>query len=159
MRNLAFGYTVPLAGLALAILLSVGLVGCATMSAPQNQMVEQIAVQYATGKFIEAKAFPADRIERAAQVKSVAVAVKAVAASDNADIATLEALAMSRINTANLQPSDRLLAQALVAAVVTELSTRVANGALSASDRVLVTQMLDWVISACDAYAVSPGPG
>jgi predicted component of type VI protein secretion system len=152
-KSLRFGPLVPMFALLVLALVAGALTGCATLSAPQNQAVEQITVQYATGKFIEAKPTGPERAARAAQVKAVALSVKSVAASDSATIASLSELALSKVATANLQPSDRLLAQSLVTAVVNELSARVAGGVLTPENRVVVTQMLDWVIAAADAYA------
>jgi hypothetical protein len=143
-----------------AILCAGILNGCTTMQGafqsltdPKNAVAQQITVQYATGKFIEAKGTPAERIARASQVKAVATSIQAVAASDSATIAALHELAASKIAAAHLSPSDRLLADSLVNAVVDELSARVAGGTLTPENRVYVSRLLGWVIAAADAYA------
>lgn len=141
-----------------ALLLCAGmlgsLVGCQSpLFNPDNRLAQQITVQYATGKFIEAAGTAGARASRAADVKSVAESVRKVAASDSASIGALSQLAMAKVAAAKLTPADRLLAQALVAAVTDELSKRVAGGVLDADARVAVGRLLDWVSAAADAYA------
>ncbi len=125
--------------------------GCATLFPSDSQLAQQVAVQYATGKFIESKP-AAERAARAAQVKSVAEQVKVVAASDSATVAAIHELAMAKVNGSHLSASDRLLATALVEAVVQELSGKVVDGVLKPDDRVVVMHILDWVITAAVAY-------
>ncbi len=126
--------------------------GCATLTNPDNRVAQQIAVQYATGKFIEAPATAEGRQARARQVKAVAENLKTVAASDSANIAQLRSLAMAKVDKANLTASDRLLAATLVDIAVQELSARVASGVLSPDAVVAVSRLLDWVIAAAAAY-------
>jgi len=59
----------------------------------------------------------------------------------------------ARLAEINLSPSDRVLAAALVDAVVTEIDLRVGEGLLSPDERVTVSQVLDWVIDATEFYA------
>lgn len=129
-------------------------IGCATLkdlASPNNSAVQQIAVQYATGKFIEAKP-AAERAARAKEVKAVALAVRQVASSDSSTVVALQALASAKVAASGLQGADRLLADALVAAVVQELSSRVSTGVLTPENQVIVAKVLDWVVAAADAY-------
>lgn len=136
----------------LASILSVAaLCGCA--STPQNAVLQQVAVQYATGKFIEAKP-AAERAARAADVIAVAGVVKTLASGDTSTVDELANHVQGILAGANLSPSDRLLANTLVAAVVAELQARVSNGVLSANDRLAVSKVLDWVVQAAQGYAV-----
>ncbi len=126
--------------------------GCSTLMDPGNRAGQQIAVQYATGKYIESPATPEARQARARQVKAVAENLKTVAKSDSATIAQLHELAMAKVAKANLSPSDRLLATTLVGVAVQELSQRVSIGVLDPDTRVAVSRLLDWVIAAASAY-------
>lgn len=123
---------------------------CATT--PQSALVEQVAVQYATGKFIEAKP-DAQRAGRAADVIKVAGVIKTLASGDTATVDELSVYVETVLADAGLSPSDRLLANTLVAAVVAELQARVQNGILSPDDRLKVATALDWVIQAAQGYA------
>ncbi len=129
--------------------------GCEFFSqftSPKNQLVEQIAIQYATGKYIEGEKQPAERVARAVRVGKVAADIKAVAGADDATIAALRELAAKQIAGAKLSPADSLLANTLVDAVVLALSEKVASGVLSPDAKVAVDKLLDWVIAAAAAY-------
>jgi hypothetical protein len=135
-------------------LIGAALPGCATLSGPASsqQLAAQVAVQYATGKFIEGGADVDAKLARARQVKAVAENLKTVAAADSATIAALQELAMSKVAKASLSPSDRLLATTLVEVAVQELSARVSTGVLDPEAKVAVSRLLDWVITAANAY-------
>ena len=92
--------------------------GCKTLTDPNNYAVQQITVQYATGKFIEGTTNTAKRAE---DVRAVALQIKAVAASDSATIGALQEFAMAKVAAAHLAPADQLLANSLVAVIVQEL--------------------------------------
>lgn len=130
---------------------------CSFLQDPNNSVGQQIAVQYATGKFIEGAKTDAERVKRASDVKAVAVQIQTVAASDSASIAALHELAVAKVAAAHLAPADALLANTLVDVVVSELSRRVAGGVLDADSRVVVARLLDWAIAAADAYGAPPG--
>jgi hypothetical protein len=136
-------------------LIGASLPGCTTLAGgpSSEQLAAQVAVQYATGKFVEAAGPSVDaRLARARQVKAVAEQLRAVASSDSATIAALHELAMVQVAKASLAPADRLLANTLVDIAVQELSARVSTGALNAEARVAVTRLLDWVVAAASAY-------
>lgn len=136
----------------LAVLMcAFALPGCQTLTNPDNRLAQQIAVQYAAGKFIEA-APTAERVQRAQDVAKVASGVKAMVSDGSASISQLQAYAMAKVNSANLSPSDKLLATALVDVAVQELSLRVSTGVLDPEARVTVHRLLDWVTAAATAY-------
>lgn len=136
----------------LAVLLcAFALPGCQTLTNPDNRLAQQIAVQYATGKFIEA-APAAERIGRAQDVAKVVVSVKSMVSDGSASISQLHQYAMAKVNAAKLNPSDKLLATALVDVAVQELSARVSTGVLDPDARVAVHRLLDWVAAAAAAY-------
>ena len=145
-------FMVFIAAIVLATLALSLLPACAALTNPNSQLAEQIAVQYATGKYIENEATVDARLARARQVKAVAASLKAVAASDSATVDQLRSLAMSKVAKANLAPADRVLATTLVEVAVQELAKRVDTGALNPDARVAVARLLDWVIAAANAY-------
>lgn len=136
------------------------LVGCASLlpkASPDGQAaslpVQEIAVQFATGKFIEGGGDPSARRQRAAQVRAVVLAVQAVAA-DNVDttIDQLETVARAKIAAAPMESSDRLLALTLVTACAAELKSRIKSGVIKPETRVQLAQVLGWVLSVTAAY-------
>lgn len=126
--------------------------GCSFLQKPDNAVLQQVAVQYGTAKFVEGKPVGAERIERATQIKSVALLVQSVASADNATVSTLQEFAAAKIAAAHLSPPDAILANALVSVIVAELNVRVADGVLNAENRVIVNRLLGWVIDAAGAY-------
>lgn len=132
--------------------------GCATYGgrpvhlSPGSQLLAEVAVEYATGKVIEAKSNPAERIQRAARIKSVALAIQSAATGDTTTVGSLAALAESYIADLKLQPSDLLLAHTLVNAVVAELNARIQGGILKPDDLLVVKQVLGWVLLATEPY-------
>lgn len=126
------------------------LTGCATLRDPKNTVLIEITTQVAVSKFIESKA---DRPGTATHVRDVATQIKAVAESDATTIGALQTLASARIAQLNLQPSDVLLATALVNVLVAELQDKVSTGMLSDADRILLGKVLGTVISTANVYA------
>lgn len=126
--------------------------GCATFGKGGNQLIEQVAIQYATGKFIEAEKGAEARAARAHDVAKVANELKEFASRDGAAIPELRELALAKIADSKLEPSDALLASALVEAAVTALADKVEAGVLSPDTRIAVNKLLDWVILAAAAY-------
>jgi hypothetical protein len=142
--------------------------GCATLANPTpstQQVAAKIAVQYATGSFIQAGKSEAAQVARATEVTKVANALKGATGDESATIATLRGLALRKIADAGLSPPDRILANSLVDLAVTELTTRVKRtvvaddgtevtvGVLSPQARVAVHTLLDWVLEAASLYA------
>lgn len=136
-----------------AVAMVVGLLlsaACATT--PQGALVEQVAVQYATGKLIEAKPVN-ERAARAAEVLRIASTIQTLASGDTATVDELEAHVDAILANVAMSPSDRLLASTVVSAVVAALKDRVSDGVLSPDDRLVVTKVLGWAIQAAQGYA------
>lgn len=122
---------------------------CTTLGKNVDQ--SKIIVQVETMKVIEA-----DRnhtAERAKQIREVAVEGKQFLDTNTVSVSLLADSINARLAVLDLAPSDRLLAAALVDAVVAELSARVGAGALSPEQRLNVSQVLGWIISATEFYA------
>lgn len=139
-------FTLSCLAVATAIILS----GCQTLRDPKNTALIEITAQVAVGKFIESKS---DRVVTAQHVRDVATQIKAVAESDATTVGALQTLANARIAQLNLQPSDVLLATALVNVLVSELQDKVSAGLLSDADKVLLGKILATVISTANVYA------
>ncbi len=151
MKTLRIGFT-HLA-IVFAVILGMGalgaaLPGCASLTGGGSHVGAQLAVQYATGKYIES----GSPVKRAADVLAVAKLVKAAAASDSATVGTLRSLALEKVSAAHLAPADQLLAVSLVTAVADELQARISMGILDANARLAVDRVLDWVIAAASVY-------
>jgi hypothetical protein len=133
-----------------AVLLAYMVSGCSFLK-PENAVLHQVAVQYATGKYIEG-ADEGKEIDRACKIIAVSETVAALATSDTVTLDGLEAHALSVVANASMSPADRILANTLVAAVVAELRARVDTGVLSDQDRYRVGLVLGWVKQAAGAY-------
>lgn len=126
-----------------------GMAACASFQ--QNAPVAQLGVQVATMKVIEAD--KAHAAERAAKVKEIATDAKSFFDTGTANLSQLEQAVRDRLAPLNLQPSDQLLANALIQAVIAELQQRVGNGAVPADAVYQVSTVLGWVIDATGFYA------
>jgi hypothetical protein len=135
------------------VLMASVLLGCRTT--PENAVLHQVAVQYATGKYIES-APEADYADRAQKVIAVAELAQALAADEAVTLDTLEIQVFRVVQNAPLSMADRVLANTLVAAVVAELRARVNAGVLSDQDRYRVGMVLGWVKQAAKIYVPVP---
>jgi hypothetical protein len=123
--------------------------GCQTLRDPNNTAIIQLTTQVAVGKFIESKT---DRVGTAQRVIDVASQVKAIAESDATTVGALQVMASARIAQLNLEPSDVLLATALVNVLVSELQNKVGDGLLNDTDKVLLGKILGTVINTASVY-------
>jgi hypothetical protein len=139
---------------AVSAMLLASLPGCKALT-PTQTIAQQVAIQYATAKFVEDKATPAERTARAAHVIEVAESLKGLAAGETATVATLEARAFAVIQNAKLELADQALANTLVAVVAQELRARVSSGVLGDEDRIRVVSVLDGIIAACHGYTLA----
>jgi hypothetical protein len=152
--NLSYRPT-PLFSTAMLVLIAItalscfGLSGCQTLSDPNNAPIIELTTQVAVGKFIESKA---DRVNTAKHIVDIATQVKTVAASDQTTVVALRELANARITQLNMQPSDAILAAALINLLASELNTKVSNGLLNEADRVILSKVLDNVIMIANVY-------
>ncbi len=126
-----------------------GLSGCQTITDPKNSVIIELTTQVAVGKFIESKS---DRVGTAKHIVDIATQVKAIADSDSTTIGALQQLANARIAQLNLEPSDTLLATALVDMLVAGLQDKVGNGLLNDADKLILGKILSTVIAAASVY-------
>lgn len=121
--------------------------GCASLGS--SSASEKLVVQVATMKFVEAgddRAERADRIARAAEQARVWLDV------DGVSLADLQLAMLARINAADIEPSDKLLASALVEVVTAELNVRIGEGIISPEKKATVNTVLAWVEQAASFY-------
>lgn len=77
--------------------------------------------------------------------------MKTLAGGETASVSFLHDTVTAQLDKLHLSPADRLLANALVDTVTAELVKRVGAGALSDSQRLQVSQVMDWIIEAAGA--------
>lgn len=136
-----------------AVATSLILSGCATGGG--SSASEKLIVQAATMKFIEAST---DRSAKAARIARAADQARVWLDTDGVTIADLQAAMLERIAAADLEPSDKLLASALVEVVVTELNVRIGDGVISSEKRATVNAVLAWVEQAASFYVYDAAP-
>jgi hypothetical protein len=127
------------------LILSAVLCGCATIE--ENPNTAKLVTQYAVLKFDE-QSSPARRAERMANVVRIATDVKAIAANEVTSVSSIRGVVATQIAKLNLSPADQLLANGLADILAQELAKRVGDGALDAEQRLIVGQVMDWVLEA-----------
>ena len=141
--------------MAAAAILVVLVSACASTPAPVKDLAYNVVVQQATARFIEYKQSMGDRSLRAAEVARVASILRDLAAGEETTISDLQARALSIIaERSNLQPSDKVLANTLVAAVGELLQQKIKDGLLKPDDRVRVENMLTQIVATCQFYII-----
>ena len=121
------------------------LVGCSTIE--QNPNTAKLVTQYAVLKFAE-QSSPDRKAERLANVIKVATDVKAIAANEVTSITALRSAVDVQLAKLKLSPADQLLARGLVDIVAQELAKRVGSGVLDDKQRLVVNDVMSWVIEA-----------
>lgn len=141
-----------------ACIAAISLTGCGTLQEliDGGGGAQELAVTYATLKYIEHAGSDDLQIAKAARVKAIALEVQEVAHGGDVTIAALEAYVMNQLPE-DMSPADRYLAAQLVNAIVLQLDDRVAEGVLDAEELVAVDRLLGWVVNACDFFAPAPG--
>ncbi len=135
---------------ATAALAIAGLTACNA----SQETATKIVIQAATMKLIEQKPVGAERAEKAAEVKRIADAIIEAAGSSEASVAALQSLAMGLL-PADLPPSERITAMALIELAGAELNGRVGAGELDPSKLVKVRAVVGWVSQAAGFYGSS----
>lgn len=132
-------------GLTLTIALAISLGGCTAIE--QSPVTAKLATQYATLKVIGEGD---DSAERAATIREIAADAKRFLDHDAVTLPGLHAAVMERVDMGSLSPADRLLANALIGAVVAELEARLGSGPgmIPPDDLYQIAEVLDWVIEA-----------
>lgn len=131
----------------LAALALLTLAACA--SSPSRMAAERLVVQAATMKVIEADA---DRAAKAARVIAAVSEARVLVDTDGVTLAEIQAAVMRRLAERGLEPSDMLLATALVDVVGLELQGRIGDGLLDPEKRVTVNTFLAWIEQAAHFY-------
>lgn len=119
--------------------------GCATLGT--GSAGEKLVIQAATMKVIEADE---DRAAKAAKIRAAVDQARVWLDMDGITLADLRSAMLARIG--GLEPSDRLLAAALIDAVAVELEARIGDGILDADKRVRVNAVLSWIAEAASFY-------
>lgn len=137
----------------IALLLSVSMLGCATLEKSPN--TAKLVTQYAVMKFAE-QSSDERRVERIANVRKIAEDVKSLAANQTVSVPGLQAAVMAQVAKLGLSPADSFLASALVQVVADELAAKIGDGVISPEKMLVVSQVMDWVIDATKLIAPSP---
>lgn len=130
-----------LTSIVLPLALAAGLVACQSIQTERTSA--RLAVTVATLKVIEAD--KDNQVERAAKVATIARDAQKLLDGDDVTLTALQTAVKTRLDAAELAPSDRLLADALVAMLADELRARLGDGLLNPEQRVTVSTVLDWV--------------
>jgi hypothetical protein len=126
-----------LAGLVLAF----SLTACQTVES--KPMAARLAVTVATLKVIEAD--KTDQAARAQRVAAVARDAQKLLDGEQVTLGAIQAAVKARLDSSELSPSDRILADTLVVMISDELRARIGDGLLSPEQRLTVSTVLDWV--------------
>lgn len=136
----------------IAAVMAVALSACASLGT--SPAGEKLIVQAGVMKFIEGGSdAPQERASKAARIVKAAAQARIWLDMDGVSIADLQVAMLERIASADLEPSDKLLASALVEVVVTEINVRIGEGVISPEKRATVNAVLSWVEQAASFYA------
>lgn len=140
-----------LKGFALACLLAIG-AGCASTGGvvERNSAAAQLIVKVAAMKYIE-QAAPVARAARAQRVVSSVAVVLEVAKGEPITLQRLAQVAAEQL-PANLAPSDRTLALALISVAQAELQNRIGVGSLQSDTLLKLSEVLTWISDAAVLY-------
>lgn len=130
--------------------------GCGTLSTADDDIRVQLAIQVGTGKFIEAAGKDeAVRADRAMKVQKLAQDGQSwLKVGETTTMAELKSAVLTRIAESDLQPSDKLLANALANYLASEVQERVDDGVLSAEEVESVNNILQLVEGAASIYLI-----
>jgi len=134
-------------------LLSAGFALGAVACKSDSTIAAHLAVSYATAKYIEKGGAGAPA--RAQRVIDVADAIEAAATGESVTIAALKALVLAKL-PGSLSPADRVLANALIDAVLAELEARIGDGVLKPDQLVKVREVLKWVREGASQFVPPP---
>lgn len=134
---------------ALLAVVILALAGCASFSGSSS--TEKLIVQVATMKFIEAGD---DRAAKAAKIVSAAAQARVWLDTDGVSLSDLQSAMLARVNASDLEPSDKLLAAALVDVIAAELNARIGEGVISPEKKATVNAVLAWVEQAASFYTL-----
>jgi len=138
---------------AAAALTAGSLTGCASTSGTleTHGAAAQLIVKYAAMKYVE-QASLSERGERARRVMDVAKLVAETAKGEPITLQRLASIAAEQL-PADLPPSDRTLALALISVAQTELQKRTGVGGLESDTLLKLAEVLGWIADAAALYA------
>lgn len=131
------------------------LIALAGLTACQDKDSAKIVVTYAVLKVVEKGDTPAEQVTRAEKIRDIAQRAKDAAADESVVIPVLEEIVRAEIGKLALSPADAMLANMLVQTVIGELAERVGSGVIPPDKKVLVHDVLDWVIEAAGYVGAS----
>jgi hypothetical protein len=109
-----------IASIFMLLLLPLG--GCSALKS--NVLAEQLIVQVATGKFIERESNESKRQNRAQRILDICAEARKWVDFEGVNLGQLRLKLSERILAANLDPSERILAEALVSQLLVALNER-----------------------------------
>jgi len=119
------------------------LTGCESM--PQQKLIVQVSAM----KYIEDGE---DRAGRAAAVIEEVQRAKVLIDFDGVTLDQIKGAVLDRLKERSLNPSDMLLAMAIVDMASAELDVKLGAGILSPEQKVTVNEVLGWVEQAASFY-------
>lgn len=137
------------------------LAACASVESflQKDTLAAQLLVQEATARVIEVGHSTAERYQRAQTIARTAAAIKVSFDTSVTTLPGLVQLAEARIAALHLQPSDAIIAQALVGALSERIAAKVCPGTdpnavctIPADKTVFVDTVLVWVTQATALY-------
>ena len=126
------------------LLIAIALGGCSTIN--ESPALASVVVKSATLKVIEDADFPSYRAERV--VRYATQAKDLLSGGPQTTVSALAAAVRASIQWDELETSDKLLVDGLIAFIQEELEQRVSKGMLDADQQLAVSKVLDWVIEA-----------
>jgi hypothetical protein len=117
----------------------------------RNSAAAQLIVKVAAMKYIE-QADLHERGERAARVVAVVDEVIQVAKGEPITLQRLAQIAAEQLPQ-TLEPSDRVLALALISVAQVELQNRIGVGSLESDTLLKLAEVLGWISDAAKLYA------
>lgn len=131
--------------LLILLTLSSSLFGCQFFK--DSPATAKLVVQYSVAKFAEQSGVEA-RQSRVDNIKRVALQVRSVASDDSTTIPLLKELAVVQLGKLHLSPADTVLASGLIDVIAEQLNLKIGDGLLKAEDKLVVSQVMDWVVEA-----------
>jgi len=136
----------------LILLMVLAFSACSTFNI--QDPVHKLAVQYATGKFIESTP-TYGRVATARRVISYAQRAKQLFDVERKSILLIEQELLERLNKERLSPADRTLAVALITSVADNIEKKIDVGVLNEDEKVTVNEILNAIITTAEWYDVS----
>ena len=135
----------------LLLLVIVFISACSTLN--MQDPAHKLAVQYATGKFIE-RTPVFGRVGAARKVIAYAESAKQLFDFERKSLVDIEAELLRRLATERLSISDRALATALIQSVADNIEQKTNIGVIDDEKKVTVNEILNAIIVAANWYNI-----